>query len=48
MERILWQTAEAYGLCTGLREHWLVTDDGVERYQGACDCDEEIEDRVQV
>ena len=40
MERILWQTAESYLLCTGLREHWLITDDGSEVFQGACDCAE--------
>ena len=38
MKRILWQADKAYGLCTGLQGHWLVTGNGVERYQGACDC----------
>ena len=41
MERIVWQTGAAYLLCSGLREHWLVTDDGAEVFQGVCDCAQE-------
>lgn len=41
MERILWQTGEAWLLCCyerGQQRHVLMTRDGEEVDQGRCDC----------